>query len=224
MPRAAPLPPSDLRAEELLAWTAERFERVVFTTGFGVEGCVLVAMVAEGRLPIDVVTLDTGLLFPETYILWKRLERKYGIEIRGVSPELTVAEQAEAHGARLWERAPDLCCRMRKVRPLARALSGYGAWVTAIRRDQTAARREARAAEVDERFGLLKVNPLVSWSAADVWRWALAHDVPYSPLHDEGYPSIGCVPCTSRVGADEDARAGRWRGFVKTECGIHANG
>jgi phosphoadenylyl-sulfate reductase (thioredoxin) len=224
VPGVVPLPPSDLAAEELLAWTAAHFRRAVLTTGFGVEGCVLVAMVAAKRLPIDVVTLDTGILFPETYILWKRLERKYGIEIRGVVPDRTVEEQAAVHGARLWERAPDLCCQMRKVRPLARALAGYDAWVTAIRRDQTTARSTARAAEVDEQHGLVKVNPLVSWTTADVWRWALAHDVPYSPLHDEGYPSIGCVPCTSRVGEGEDARAGRWRGFGKTECGIHVNG
>lgn len=217
------LPDSSPSAEELLAWTAARFApRAVFTTGFGIEGCVIVSIIGGRRLPIDVVTLDTGLLFPETYALWRTLEERYGVAIRGIEPERTVAEQAEVEGERLWERGPDRCCELRKVRPLARALEGYDAWVTAIRRDQTPDRAAAPRVSRDERFGLVKVNPLADWSAADVRSYAAENDVPYSPLHDRGYPSIGCVPCTTPVAAGEDPRAGRWRGAAKTECGLHA--
>jgi thioredoxin-dependent adenylylsulfate APS reductase len=211
------------RAEEVLAWAAERFApRITFATGFGAEGCVLIDMIARHRLPIDLFTLDTGLLFPETYALWRRLEDRYGVVIRAARPERTVEEQAADHGAELWARDPDRCCALRKMEPLRAALGGFDAWITAIRRDQTPDRASAGVVEADRRFGLVKVNPLVSWSAQDVWAHVRAHDVPVNPLHDDGYPSIGCVPCTSRVLPGEDPRAGRWRGRAKTECGLHA--
>jgi sulfate adenylyltransferase len=210
---------------EILEWAAARFApRVTFATGFGVEGCVLIHLIADRRLPIDIFTLDTGLLFPETRDLWRRLEQRYGILIRGVHPLLTVARQAEVHGDRLWERQPDDCCGMRKVEPLTAELAGYDAWITAIRRDQTTDRAGARIVEHDARFGLTKVNPLVNWTTQDIWRFVLAHDVPYNPLHDHGFPSIGCVPCTSPVEPGEDPRAGRWRGRGKRECGLHDRG
>jgi phosphoadenylyl-sulfate reductase (thioredoxin) len=210
-------------AEEILAWAAERFApRLTFATGFGAEGCVLIDLIGRHRLPIDLFTLDTGLLFPETYDLWRRLERRYDVVIRAVRPEQTVAAQAAAHGDRLWERDPDRCCALRKVGPLRSALAGFDAWITAIRRDQTLDRASAGIVEADHRFGIVKVNPLVSWTAQDVWAHLRAHGVPVNPLHREGYPSIGCVPCTSRVLPGEDPRAGRWRGSAKTECGLHA--
>ncbi|HEY7516599.1 MAG TPA: phosphoadenylyl-sulfate reductase, partial [Vicinamibacteria bacterium] len=123
---------------------------------------------------------------------------------------------------RLWERDPDRCCALRKVEPLGRALAGLDAWVTAIRRDQTDDRATAGLVERDPRFGLFKVNPIVGWSSEEVWRYARAHDVPVNPLHGQGYPSIGCWPCTGRVLPGEDPRSGRWRGRGKTECGLHA--
>jgi phosphoadenylyl-sulfate reductase (thioredoxin) len=210
-------------AEDVLAWAAERFApRITFATGFGAEGCVLVDIIARHRIPIDLFTLDTGLLFPETYALWRRLEERYGVVIRAVRPGQSVEEQAAAHGAELWSRDPDRCCALRKLEPLRGALAGFDAWISAIRRDQTPDRANAGVVEADRRFGLVKVNPLASWSARDVWARVQAHDVPVNPLHHDGYPSIGCVPCTSRVLAGEDARAGRWRGRAKTECGLHA--
>jgi phosphoadenylyl-sulfate reductase (thioredoxin) len=208
---------------EVLAWAAEQFRgRVVFATGFGAEGCVLIDLVARHHLAIDLVTLDTGLLFDETYGLWRRLEERYGVVISSKPPRQTVYEQAQTHGDRLWERDPDRCCTLRKVEPLASLLSGREAWVTAIRRDQTRSRAAARAVEPDPLHGLVKVNPLLSWSAAEVADYVRTHDVPTNPLHERGYPSIGCVPCTSPVAAGEDPRSGRWRGREKTECGLHA--
>ncbi len=208
---------------EVLAWAAEAYPgRAVFTTGFGVEGCVLIDLIASDHLGIDIVTLDTGLLFPETYALWRRLEERYGVAIRGIEPEQSVPQQAAAHGDRLWASAPDRCCNLRKVLPLEKALRGQGAWITAIRRDQTADRAVARVVEVDPRdASRVKVNPLASWTSADVWAYVRRNDVPVNPLHDRGYPSIGCWPCTSAVAAGESARAGRWRDQQKTECGLH---
>jgi phosphoadenosine phosphosulfate reductase len=209
--------------EEVLAWAAERFAgRVVFATGFGAEGCVLIDMMARHRQAIDLVTLDTGLLFDETYALWRRLEERYGVVIAGRRPRQTVYEQAQAHGDRLWERDPDRCCALRKVEPLESLLFGREAWITAIRRDQTRARASARAVEHDPLHGLVKVNPLLSWSAAEVAEYVKRHDVPTNPLHERGYPSIGCAPCTSPVAPGEDPRSGRWRGREKKECGLHA--
>ncbi|HEY6554001.1 MAG TPA: phosphoadenylyl-sulfate reductase [Vicinamibacteria bacterium] len=208
---------------EIMAWAAERFPgRVVFATGFGAEGCVLIDMVARHSLAIDLVTLDTGLLFDETYALWRRLERRYGIVIQAKRPEQTVYEQGQAHGERLWERDPDRCCALRKVEPLEALLAGREAWITAIRRDQTKSRAFARSVEPDPLHGLVKINPLLSWSAADVAAYVKTHDVPVNPLHERGYPSIGCHPCTSPVAAGEDPRSGRWRGREKKECGLHA--
>lgn len=210
-------------AHEILRWAAERFpSSLTFATGFGVEGCVIIDLIARHELEIDLLTLDTGLLFPATVELWHRLEGRYGVTIRGVRPTRSVEEQAQAEGDALWERDPDRCCLLRKVQPLRGALLGYDAWISSIRRDQTRDRAAAAAVEPDAKFGLVKVNPLVGWTAEDVWRHARDHDVPYNPLHDQGYPSIGCWPCTSPVAPGEDPRAGRWRGRAKKECGLHA--
>lgn len=210
-------------AAEILKLAAARFApRLTFSTGFGVEGCVLIDLIARNGLPIDICTLDTGLLWPETYELWRRLEARYGLRIRAIEPEQTVDAQAAAHGPSLWERDPDRCCDLRKVRTLHRALAGHDAWVTAIRRDQTAARANAEHFENDPRFNVVKVNPLLAWTTRDIWDHVHRHHVPYNPLHDQGFTSIGCQPCTSPVGVGEDPRAGRWRGRAKTECGLHA--
>jgi phosphoadenosine phosphosulfate reductase len=210
-------------AEDILAWASERFApRLTLATGFGAEGCVLIDLVARAHLPIDLFTLDTGLLFPETYDLWRTLEARYGITIHNVHGAQTVAEQAVTHGEALWLRQPSDCCDLRKVTPLAGHLRGFDAWITAIRRDQTGARADARAIEWDARFELVKVNPLVRWTKDQVWAHIQTHAVPYNPMHDRGFPSIGCIPCTSAVQAGEDDRAGRWRGTTKSECGLHA--
>ncbi len=208
----------------ILAWASGAYGRgLTLSTGFGPEGCLLVDLIGRSQLDIDIQTLDTGLLFPETYSLWRRLETRYGLVIRGVSPQLTVESQAALHGQALWARSPDLCCAIRKVEPLHAELAGFEAWITGIRRDQTPARAAARVVEWDERFGVLKINPLVGLRTADVWQHLREHDVPFNPLHERGYPSIGCMPCTSHVAEGEGARAGRWRGFGKTECGLHVS-
>lgn len=207
---------------ETLTWAVERYgDGLTFATGFGPEGCVLIDLIGRHRLPIDVFTLDTGLLFPETLELWQRLEDKYGLTIRAVRPVQSVDEQATAHGDSLWDRAPNRCCELRKVIPLREELARADAWVTAIRREQTPERASALVVEWDEKFEMAKVNPLVRWTKQDVGSHLLTHDVPYNPLHDNGYPSIGCQPCTTPVSLGEDDRAGRWRGVVKTECGLH---
>lgn len=206
--------------EDILALAAERFApRLTFATGFGREGCALVDMVARHRLAVDLFTLDTGVLFPETYALWSRLERHYGLVIRAVRPRFTLQEAEQVH--RLWESDPDRCCEIRKVAPLRAELSGFDAWVTAIRRDQTPERASARAVEWDGKFGLVKVNPLLRWTEADVGDYLARHAVPVSPLHAQGYPSVGCQPCTTPVAPGEDPRSGRWRGREKKECGLH---
>lgn len=205
---------------EILAAAAARFPgRIGFATGFGAEGCVLVDVIARSGLPIDVFTLDTGCLFAETYVLWSALEQRYDLRIRGVKGDLPPIEQGQPPP---WERDPDGCCAVRKVRPLRAELARLEAWVTALRRDQTADRARAGVVEWDAKFGLVKVNPLAAWTSAQVWDYVRAHRVPTNPLHAQGYPSIGCAPCTTPVAAGEDARAGRWRGREKTECGLHS--
>ncbi|MGC4001553.1 MAG: phosphoadenylyl-sulfate reductase [Anaeromyxobacter sp.] len=205
--------------EEILAAAAARFPRIAFATGFGAEGCLIVDAIAAARAPVDVFTLDTGFLFAQTYALWTELEARYGLTIRGVkgadAPALIPGQPPP------WERDPDACCEARKVRPLRAALTGLDAWVTAIRRDQTPDRAGAQVVEWDERFGLVKVNPLVAWTHDQVWARLRERQVPTNPLHAEGYASIGCAPCTTPVAPGEDPRAGRWRGREKTECGLH---
>jgi phosphoadenosine phosphosulfate reductase len=208
--------------EAALRWVVQRFPgRVGFATAFGPEGCVLLEAIAREKLAVEVFTLDTGLLFPETVELWRELERRYGVRVRGVRPSLTVAEQEVKHGPALWQRAPDLCCEMRKVQPLRVEMLQFDAWITAIRRDQTPERAGAGVVERDPKFGLVKVNPLAAWTSADVWARVREREIPTNPLHQRGYPSIGCEPCTTPVAPGEDPRAGRWRTFAKTECGLH---
>ena len=207
---------------EILAWAAAHGgPRVGFATGFGAEGCVVIDLIATLQLPIDIFTLDTGLLFTETYDLWHRLEAKYGITIRAVKPAKSVEAQTLADGPELWLRDPDRCCEQRKIIPLRAELAHFDAWITAIRRDQTPERATAQIIEPDKQFGLVKISPLVAWTHDDVWAHVYAHDVPFNPLHEQGYPSIGCQPCTSKINPGEDLRAGRWRGADKRECGLH---
>ncbi|HEU0036565.1 MAG TPA: phosphoadenylyl-sulfate reductase [Kofleriaceae bacterium] len=210
-------------AEAILRWAASHVGKLTFATGFGAEGCVVIDMIARHGLAIDLFTLDTEVLFPETYALWRALESRYGVTIRAVRPAQTIAEQAIEHGGTLWERDPDRCCELRKVKPLRDALAGFDAWITAIRRDQTPERANAQVVEHDRKFGLIKINPLVRWTHDEVWGYLYAHDVPYNALHDRGYPSIGCQPCTTAIVPGDNLRAGRWRGRHKRECGLHAD-
>jgi len=206
----------------ILEWASEEFgSDVALATGFGAEGCVLVSVLADIDAHARIFYLDTDLLFPETYALRDQLEARYGVHFERRATSLSLDEQSATHGERLWERRPDECCRLRKVEPLRQMLSGLRAWITGIRRDQSATRATAGIVERDAQFGLIKINPLARWSTRDVWDYIVKHDIPYNPLHDQGYHSIGCLPCTTPVQIGEDIRAGRWRGSAKTECGIH---
>lgn len=208
--------------EAVLRWTFEEFgPDVALATGFGAEGCVLIDMVSRITRGARIFYLDTDLLFPETYALLEELEARYDIRFERRATRLSLSAQAAEYGERLWERHPDLCCQLRKVEPLKEMLTGLRAWVTAIRRDQTPARANVGIVERDRKFDLLKINPLATWSSQEVWDYVKQYDVPYNPLYDHGYGSIGCAPCTTLVQIGEDPRAGRWRGTAKTECGLH---
>ncbi len=212
----------DRPAEEVLAWAADRFAgRIVLTCSWQMQSSVLVDMLDRIGAEVRIVELDTGLLFPETYETRDRLIERYGLEVERIEPEQTVAEQARSEGDELWLRDPDRCCSLRKVAPLRHALAGMDAWITGIRRVQSPGRHTARKVDVDESRGVVKVQPLADWSDEDVVGYLYAHDVPYNPLHDRGFPSIGCVPCTRAVQEGEDRRAGRWASSGKSECGLH---
>ena len=210
-------------AAEILRWAVDQFgQRLVFATAFGAEGCVLIDLIGRNQLSIDIFTLDTGLFFEETYSLWRTLEARYGLTIRGVEPATSLCQQESEYGDRLWERNPNLCCSIRKVAPIESELGQVDAWISSIRRTQTPERSQARLLEWDRRFNIVKINPLVHWAKAEVWQYIRKFKVPYNPLHDRGYPSIGCWPCTSAVSIGEPERAGRWRNCKKNECGLHS--
>ena len=210
------------RAEEVLDWAFASFRnRVAIASAFGVEGMALIDMASKIGSELRVFILDTEFLFAETYELIDRVEKRYGIGVERVNSALTPSVQEREHGAELWGRNPDLCCQLRKIEPLKGKLAELAAWITAIRRDQTSARARARKIEWDPNFDLVKINPICDWTSEMVWNYVRKHDVPFNPLHEQNYPSIGCTHCTRPVRPGEDARAGRWAGFAKTECGLH---
>ncbi len=208
--------------EEILAEAVKRIPNLALACSFGAEDMVLLDMLMGIAPETKVFYLDTDVLFQETYDLIEEATVRYtSPNLNRVSPKLTLEEQADLHGDALWMREPDQCCSIRKVQPLTEMLSTLDGWITGIRRDQTAFRANAQAFEEDHKFGLAKVNPLIRWTEEDVWQYIRDNNVPYNPLHDQGYPSIGCVHCTKAVKPGEDPRSGRWSGFVKTECGLH---
>jgi phosphoadenosine phosphosulfate reductase len=178
-------------------------------------------MVSQIRPETVTFYLDTDLLFPETYALRDELARRLGVRFERVPGSLPLEVQAAKYGEELWKRDPDLCCYVRKVVPQRQYLSQHRAWITGIRRDQTAFRANAGLVEWDTTNKMVKLNPLAAWTSEQVWNYIREHDLPYNALHDRGYPSIGCRPCTRAVAPGEDPRAGRWSGTKKTECGIH---
>jgi phosphoadenosine phosphosulfate reductase len=203
-----------MSAEELLRWAAEEFgDKLCLTCSWQRQSSALVHMVSELGLDADIVELDTLVLFPETYATRDQLVAKYDLRLKSFRP----IDPPDL----LWETDPDGCCGIRKVEPLERALAGYDAWITGIRREQSATRENAKKVEWSERFGVWKIQPLVDWSSKRVDAYLAVNEIPYNPLHDQGYPSIGCTHCTRRPAAGEDARAGRWAGLEKTECGLH---
>ncbi len=209
---------------EILEWAVETFfPKLTMATAFGPEGCAILHMLSEIEPRVRVFNLDTGYQFAETLELRDRIAERYGIEVELIHPDTTVSEYEAQHQGPLYVSQPDQCCFDRKIVPLRRAVAGYDAWISSIRADQSAHRAKADVVGWDNKFGLVKVNPLLSWTHRDVWAYVVANQVPYNPLHDRGYPSIGCWPCTRAVGAGEsDERAGRWAGQAKTECGLHS--
>jgi phosphoadenosine phosphosulfate reductase len=210
-------------AEEVLRWGFERFGKsIAISSAFGIEGMAVIDMASRVHPGFRVFSIDTDFLFPETYNLMDEIESRYQIKIERVYSLLSPEAQERQYGPALWGRNPDACCNLRKVEPLKRKLGELQAWITGIRRDQTANRSSAHKIEWDSKFGLVKINPIADWNSKQVWRYIHRHNVPYNPLHDQGYPSIGCTHCTRAIGPGEDPRAGRWSGFSKTECGLHA--
>ncbi len=211
--------------QEVVAAAIDRYPgKIVLACSFGAEDVVLVDMVHRFNPSIPLFYLDTEFLFPETYATRDRVIERYSLkpaQVIQVKSLLTPQKQADDYGDALWAREPDRCCQLRKVEPLTRILQGYEAWITGIRRDQAPSRANAGLIEWDEKFKLVKVNPLARWTWTDVWTYITVYEVPYNPLHDQNYPSIGCTHCTAAVAPGDDQRAGRWKNFAKTECGLH---
>jgi phosphoadenosine phosphosulfate reductase len=212
--------------QHILRWAVEHFHPgLTLACSFGgPSGMVLLDMISQIDPTVEVFYLDTDFLFPETYATRDNAIEKYGLEPVGYKSRLAPEEQAKQYGEQLWNRDPDLCCALRKVEPNARALEGKRAWVSGIRRDQGESRGDAPIVQWDEKFELVKILPLVNWLEADVWSYIVKNDVPYNPLHDQSYPSIGCTYCTKAVKPGDDPRSGRWQGTDKTECGLHTDG
>lgn len=210
---------------EIIAWAAERFgARLTMATAFGPEGCLILHWLATVAPGTFVFNLDTGYQFQETLVLRDTIAARYGIEVSLERPETTVEEYERLHGGPIYRTTPDQCCGDRKLAVIRRVLTRFDAWMSGIRRDQSPDRAAAPIVGWDHKFGVVKVSPLANWTKAMVWDAVVRENVPYNPLHDRGFVSIGCAPCTRPVGADEDERAGRWSGTAKTECGLHSRG
>jgi phosphoadenosine phosphosulfate reductase len=211
--------------QDALAAALQRYAgKIVLACSFGAEDVVLVDMIHRIDPSAPLFYLDTDFLFAETYATRDRVIERYNLkpaQVIQVKSLITPERQAVQYGDALWTKEPDRCCQLRKVEPLTRVLQGYDAWVTGIRRDQAPSRANAGVVEWDAKFDLVKVNPLARWTWADVWSYINIYEVPYNPLHDQNYPSIGCTHCTAPVAVGDDPRAGRWKNFAKTECGLH---
>ena len=212
---------------EILRWAWERFgPKAAIGTSFQGAGLVTIDHARKAGLEFPIFTVDTHFLFPETLALKRQLEGRYGIEIESLNPEQTPDEQEAEYGAKLWTRSPDLCCTLRKVLPLQKKLAALSVWVTGLRRQQSESRQKTKILElyhfdvIRDQY-ILKLNPMANWSRDEVWEYIRANGIPYNPLLDRGYRSIGCMQCTRAVGDGESERAGRWTGFDKSECGIH---
>lgn len=208
--------------EDVLEWAVARYSpRLVMTSNFGVEGVVLMDHLMRVAPQIPVIYLNTGFQFPATDEVKERLRDRYKFNLIEARALLSVEEQAKIYGERLYETNSDLCCRIRKVEPLQRALAGFDGWLAALRRDQSPTRAGIKVVEWNERHQLAKIHPLARWTRSEIWSYIVKNDLPYNRLYDDGYTSIGCWPCTRQVVAGEHERSGRWAGSRKQECGIH---
>lgn len=212
---------ADATAEEVLTWAGETFGKQLAVACSMAADTVVTDLASRVVPGVDVLFLDTGYHFAETLGTRAGLEDALDIHIVDVTPKLTVAEQDEKYGPKLHDRDPGLCCQMRKVEPLNAALEGYEAWVTGVRREDNALRANTPLVDWDANHRMVKINPIAAWTFDNVLDYANEHDVIINPLLADGYPSIGCEPCTQRVAPGEDPRSGRWAGLGKTECGIH---
>ena len=213
-------PEDEPTADEVAAWAAEHFTGSL-AVACSMADAVLPHVVAKHAPGVDVLFLDTGYHFSDTLVTRDIVAEDLPINLVNVTPEQTVAEQDAQYGPRLYERDPALCCQLRKVAPLARTLPLYEAWVTGVRRDEAPTRAETPLVTWDEKNGLVKINPLASWTFDELQAYAVDNNVEVNSLLSDGFLSIGCEPCTRRVAPGEDPRAGRWAGFTKTECGLH---
>ena len=216
-----------LSLDELLCWCWNYFgDKAAIGTSFQGSGLVIIDHAIRNGCNFPIFTIDTGLLFPETLELKKKLEDFWDVKIQSVHPEQTIEEQKKTMGPELWKTNPDSCCQMRKVLPLQSRLSSLDVWITGLRRGQSDQRKSTNVLEMYEfdklrESYIFKLNPMVNWSREKVWNYIKDHKIPYNTLHDKGYRSIGCWPCTKAISDGQDERAGRWEGFNKTECGIH---
>ncbi|WP_245807763.1 phosphoadenylyl-sulfate reductase [Halobacillus massiliensis] len=205
----------------VLEWAYSKYDNIVYACSFGAEGIVLIDLISRVKKDAHIVFLDTHVHFQETYELIERMKERFpDLQITMKQPGLTLPEQEEKHGEKLWQTNPDMCCYIRKIKPLEDALKGAEAWVSGLRREQSPGRSKTNYVNKDERFRSIKVCPLIHWTWDDVWNHIKENNLPYNELHDKGYASIGCMPCTT-PSDDPNNRSGRWQGFEKTECGLH---
>jgi phosphoadenosine phosphosulfate reductase len=217
---AAELGP-DATAQQVLAWAAETFDRLIVASNM--QDAVLVELAAKARPGVDVLFLDTGYHFAETIGTRDAVETVYDVRIVNATPEHTVAEQDSLLGKDLFARDPNQCCALRKVAPLQKTLAGYDAWITGVRRVEAPTRAATPLVTYDEKFGLVKINPIAAWTDEEMDAYITEHGVLVNPLVSEGYPSIGCAPCTAKPAPGADKRSGRWAGTGKIECGLHVS-
>lgn len=208
---------------DAIKWAYRTFQDdLLYSCSFGAEAMVLIDMISDVKKDARILFLDTQLHFRDTYELIDKVRERYpDLRIKVKQPKLTLAQQAEAHGEALWTRQPDLCCQIRKVEPMDEELRGAVAWMSGLRREQSPTRAHVQFVNRDDKFQSLKICPLIHWKEEEVWQYIRMFELPYNPLHDLNYPSIGCAPCTRAVAPGEDSRAGRWAGQGKTECGLH---
>lgn len=212
-------------ARAVLAWAYHQYpeDKIVYASSFGAEAIVLIDLIQQVKPDAHIVFLDTGLHFPETYDVIDKIEARFtSLKIERKQPALSLDEQRAEYGSALWKRDPNQCCQIRKVIPLRETLTTREAWISGLRRDQSPTRKDTQFLNKDEKFGNIKICPLIHWTWDEVWSYIREKELPYNLLHDQDYPSIGCFPCTQPAGTNGDSRAGRWAGSGKTECGLHS--
>jgi phosphoadenosine phosphosulfate reductase len=211
-------------ARSVLEWAYRQYpeDKIVYASSFGAEAIVLIDLIQQVKPDAHIVFLDTGLHFPETYDVIDKIEARFpSLKIERKLPALSLDEQREEYGSALWKRDPNQCCQIRKVIPLRETLTAKDAWISGLRREQSPTRKDTQFLNKDGKFENIKICPLIHWTWDEVWSYIKEKDLPYNLLHDQGYPSIGCFPCTQPAGTNGDSRAGRWAGSGKTECGLH---